>query len=138
MGIYRRPSCCSLIVSDTDTKITIKHVNFAETSGIVPIRRAMALKTGSSHDASFVVTYGTAGCCYVVTDDKVGILTTLMHINIFIHAGIILCIPPANERRCYNMTSPLIGWAHSQNDPWGCTLLILLCSVPNQSQQLTH
>ena len=32
--------------------------------------------------------------------------------------GIILCMCPANERRRYNVTSSLIGWAHTQNDPW--------------------
>ena len=32
-------------------------------------------------------------------------------------AGIILCMHPANERRRYNVTSSLIGWAHSQTDP---------------------
>ena len=31
---------------------------------------------------------------------------------------IILCMRPANERRRYNVTSSLIGWAHTQNDPW--------------------
>ena len=31
---------------------------------------------------------------------------------------IILCMCPANERRCYNVTSSLIGWTHTQNDPW--------------------
>ena len=34
---------------------------------------------------------------------------------------IILCLRPANERRRYNVTSPLIGWAHTQNDP--CIIL---------------
>ena len=29
---------------------------------------------------------------------------------------IILCIPPANERRRYKVTSSVIGWVHSQND----------------------
>ena len=29
-----------------------------------------------------------------------------------------LCMQPANERQHYNVTSSLIGWAHSQNDPW--------------------
>ena len=33
------------------------------------------------------------------------------------HAGIILCMRPANERRRYIVTSSLIGWAHTQNDP---------------------
>ena len=32
--------------------------------------------------------------------------------------GIILWMRPANERRRYNVTSSLIGWEHSQNDPW--------------------
>ena len=32
--------------------------------------------------------------------------------------GIVLCMRSANERRRYNVTSPLIGWAHTQNDPW--------------------
>ena len=41
----------------------------------------------------------------------------------FMHpsAGIILYMHPANERRCYIVTSSLIGWVHTQNDP---------CSVP--------
>ena len=34
------------------------------------------------------------------------------------YTGIILCMRPASERRRYNVTSSLIGWAHSQNDPW--------------------
>ena len=30
-------------------------------------------------------------------------------------SGISLCMRPANERRYYIVTSPLIGWAHTQN-----------------------
>ena len=33
-------------------------------------------------------------------------------------SGIILWMRPTNERRRYNVTSSLIGWAHLQNDPW--------------------
>ena len=33
-------------------------------------------------------------------------------------AEIILWMHPANERQGYNVTSSLIGWAHSQNDPY--------------------
>ena len=29
----------------------------------------------------------------------------------------ILCMCPANGRRCYNVTSSLIGWTHMLNDP---------------------
>ena len=32
--------------------------------------------------------------------------------------GVSLCMRPANEIRRYNVTSSLIGWAHTQNDPW--------------------
>ena len=32
--------------------------------------------------------------------------------------GIILCMHPANERWRYSVTPSLIGWAHTQNDPW--------------------
>ena len=31
--------------------------------------------------------------------------------------GIILCMRPANERRRYSVTSSLIGWVLTQNDP---------------------
>ena len=34
-----------------------------------------------------------------------------------------LCMHPANERRRWNVTSSLTGWAHTENDPWklyGC------------------
>ena len=32
-------------------------------------------------------------------------------------AWTIMCMRPANDRRRYNVTAPLIGWAHAQNDP---------------------
>ena len=34
------------------------------------------------------------------------------------YAGNMLCMHPANERRRYIVTSPLIGWVHAQNDLW--------------------
>ena len=34
------------------------------------------------------------------------------------YPGIILCMCPVNGRRCYNVTLSLIGWAHTQNNPW--------------------
>ena len=34
------------------------------------------------------------------------------------HSGIILWIWPANETWCYIVTLLLIGWAHTQNDPY--------------------
>ena len=47
----------------------------------------------------------------------------LYWIEIHIHnrvAGIILCMRTTNERRRY-VTSSLIGWTHTLNDPWGQT-----------------
>ena len=47
--------------------------------------------------------------------------------------GIMLCMCPANERWCYNVTSSLIGWAHIQNDPRLNVLPILntfSCPIP--------
>ena len=39
-------------------------------------------------------------------------VTWVCVINMFTFTGIILCMCPANERWCYNVTSSLIGWAH--------------------------
>ena len=33
-------------------------------------------------------------------------------------AGITLCMRQTNERRRYNVSSSLIGWAHTLNNPW--------------------
>ena len=33
-------------------------------------------------------------------------------------SAIILCMRPANEGRRYIVASSLIGWAHTQNDPY--------------------
>ena len=40
---------------------------------------------------------------------------------VFLYCGrdhIVLCMLPANGRRCYIVKSSLIGWVHTQNDPW--------------------
>ena len=62
------------------------------------------LSLGYCHDADFVATGGTRGCCY---------------------AGIILCMRPANERQRYIVTSSLIGWVHPQKVLWLCTSPVL-------------
>ena len=33
-------------------------------------------------------------------------------------AGLVLGLPPANERRLYKVTPSLIGWAQTYNQPW--------------------
>ena len=58
---------------------------------------------------------------------------------IWVKSGIILGMGSANERRRYNVTSSLIGWAHTQNDPQNrlllnhnkttmCTILGMYCA----------
>ena len=44
-------------------------------------------------------------------------LTDVNEPHTLTYAGLILCMRPANERRRYNETSSLIGWAHTKNDP---------------------
>ena len=43
------------------------------------------------------------------------IVVTLLMLRL---AGIVLCMSPANERLRYIVALPLIGWGHTQNDPW--------------------
>ena len=47
--------------------------------------------------------------------------------------GIILCMRPANGRRCYNVTSALIGWVHIQNDPWSMKYANPMCPIINKA-----
>ena len=42
---------------------------------------------------------------------------TLLVLHVF-NTRITLCKGSANDRRHYNVTSSLIGWAHTQNDPF--------------------
>ena len=66
-----------------------------------------SLKT-KCQDAKFFVTGGPE-------------VVEIMQLLVFnIHAGIFLCMRPANERRRYMVTSSLIGWAHTQNSPYPC------------------
>ena len=44
-------------------------------------------------------------------------------------AGIILYVRSANERRCYIVTSSLLGWAHTQNDPSVCQNILWIQSM---------
>ena len=60
-----------------------------------------------------------------------------MYINLFewinfIHitdnlAGIVLCMHSADERQHYIVTTSLIGWAHTQKDPWFSMMIQLKC-----------
>ena len=55
-------------------------------------------------------------------------------------AGIILHMHPANERRHYIVTSSLIGWEHTQNDPCpGRAVSIkLMSSLCLNNQNISH
>ena len=46
---------------------------------------------------------------YILKGCLTGSEARCVHIDL----GIILCMSPANERRRYIVTSPLIGWAHT-------------------------
>ena len=48
----------------------------------------------------------------IISDHPIPILQS------FSVKGIILCMRSANERRRYIVTSSLIGWMHTQSDPW--------------------
>ena len=41
-----------------------------------------------------------------------------VNITIVQDSGLILGLRPANERRRYFVTTSLIGWAQTQNQPW--------------------
>ena len=61
----------------------------------------------------------------------------LIHGNsIYTYAGIILCMRPANERRRYIVTSSLIGWAHTQNDP--CIWYAYIVQGPYSASHVQH
>ena len=47
-----------------------------------------------------------------------------MH-SMYIHTGIILCMRPTNDRRCYHVTSSLIGWVQTENNHCICGNLVL-------------
>ena len=51
---------------------------------------------------------------------------------------IIMGIGLANERRCYIVTPPLIGWAHTQNDHWCHRSVSLVLSLELQSRANQH
>ena len=58
-------------------------------------------------------------------------------------AGIILSMGSANESRRYIVTSSLIGWAHTQNDPWAkqrssvCASLTMVWTIAALNAQIT-
>ena len=48
------------------------------------------------------------------------------NLNRWVKSGIILVIGSTNERRCYNVMSSFIGWAHAHNDhcKWFTTVFL--------------
>ena len=60
----------------------------------------------------------TAMMCYISMSIIKNVLPIGNHSDkIILYPGIILCMCPANEGRHYIVTSSLIGWAQTQNDP---------------------
>ena len=54
-------------------------------------------------------------CCWTPYYFKMMFIIFWHHLST--KAWIILCMRPTNERRHYNVTLSLIGWAHSRNGP---------------------
>ena len=52
--------------------------------------------------------------------------------------GIILCTRPANERRRYIVTSSLIDWVHTQNDPWTHKICVSVRRCVDAHRRHTH
>ena len=103
------------------------------------------LKTDSCHNANFFISGGTGGCHYDLQCsqwrqgwqyDNFWFSAYTMYLRLMclqnkfyvycyhnfpqcngsINQSIILCMHPANERRCYNLTTSLIGWVQTQNN----------------------
>ena len=74
------------------------------------------------------LSYGSR-CTGCVKSDTFGTLIQCNKCDVKLHtvSGIILWMRPANERRCYIITSSPIGWEHTQNDP--CCVIISHCPI---------
>ena len=75
------------------------------------------LETASWHDVNFVHIEGVGSPVLPVTTK---LASRQFSVSV---AGISLRVHPANERRRYTVTSSLIDWVHSQNDPCGGYIL---------------
>ena len=70
-----------------------------------------------------------------ILSESIGLLchvrNEIMYVESWKSAGIILCMQPANERWRHIITSSLIGWEHTQNNPPFVYVLTheLLCVV---------
>ena len=71
---------------------------------------ALAITTTGCRPALSQGPCSSLGCIVALRTNQGGGKLTL--------PGIILCMRPVNERRRYNVTSSLTGWARTQNDPW--------------------
>ena len=60
-------------------------------------------------------------CSFNCSQQRNHPITFIVSSQCFYNTGIILCMHPANESRRYHVTSSLIGWAHTQNDPCNTT-----------------
>ena len=71
------------------------------------------LKDPSVHPIVYTPTFFFVVVCF----DLFKPICFLVNLFWFQDTGIILAMGSANERRRYNVTSSLIGWAHTENDP---------------------
>ena len=57
------------------------------------------------------------------------VIHSVMEIRNYWYPGIILCMPPANERWRYIVTASLIGWTHTPIETWKKTSFIYSVSA---------
>ena len=78
-----------------------------------------------SHTIDYVLLFIIIIIIIIVTMDTINF--GLLLITSYNCRDIFLCMCQANDRWCYNVTSSLIGWAHSQIDPCSCNHCRQLC-----------
>ena len=90
---------------DLNFRIFIKHGNF--------LRRKYIWKCRLHNVGHFV----KAAMCFNQRFCNNSFVFFASTLHLWYCQGVILCMCPTNERRRYIVTSSLIGWAHTQNDP---------------------
>ena len=92
------------------------------------LRTIMASCKANTHSTltlhvEFIMPIGNAETylCFLLSLNFWVTMVKLIHHSVLAAAWIILGMGSANERRHYMVTPPLIGRAHTQNDPWGVT-----------------
>ena len=77
-------------------------------------------------------------CLRAISLQVFKLLFCIMGLKLNQSAGLILGLRPANERRRYKVTSSLIGWAQTWNQPWVSRLVPSQWETSLQSNAISH